>query len=100
MWGEDKVLRIMEGKRRNTEAFAYISDQLIKTGYNRTPHQVMAKVKQLRISYYRGRDALNKSGAGRDDVDIFCPYFDELDTFLGNKPLAIPSMLIRSTGKA
>ena len=99
LWGEEKVLRIMEGKRKNTEAFGYMSEQMIKMGFIRTPGQVNAKVKQLRQTYYKGRDALNKSGVGRDVVDIICPNFDEMDVFLGNKPLSIPSMLIRSTGK-
>ena len=98
LWSEDRVLRIMEGKRKNTEAFAYISEKLTKAGFARTPAQVNGKIKQLRISYYRGRDALAKSGAGRDDIDRMCPYFDELDVFMGTKPLAIPSMLVCSTG--
>ena len=99
LWGEEKVLRIMEGKRRNTQAFIYIAAEMNKSGFNRTSVQVNAKLKALRQTYYRGRDALNKSGAGRDLVDTICPYFDDIDVFLGNKPLSIPSMLIRSTGK-
>jgi hypothetical protein len=88
----------MEGKRKNTEAFAYMAEMMTKAGFARTVTQVNGKVKGLRGTYYKGRDALNKSGVGRDVLDTLCPHFDELDVFLGNKPLSIPSILLRSTG--
>lgn len=88
----------MEGKRRNTKAYQYMQEQLAASGFIRNASQINTKVKSLRLTYYRARDAVTRSGASRDVAHDICSFYDEMDSFMGDRPIAQPSILIRSAG--
>jgi hypothetical protein len=58
-------------------------------------HFFQTKVKTLRQTYEKARDRLAKSGVGTH-VKGICPYFDQLDSFLGCRPLASPHYKVTS----
>ena len=50
---------------------------------------LQTKVKNLRQMFDKARDRLSRSGESAD-VKGICPYFDEINRFLGDRPLTSP----------
>lgn len=68
---------------------------MVEAGYNRAIAQVRAKVKYLRIRYFKARDNLKWNGtSGEPEV----PHFKIIDSFLGAKPKANPHDFVQSSG--
>ena len=55
-------------------------------GYTRSWLQCQRKMKHLKMAYRKAKDNNNRSGRGR----ITCPFFDELDAVLGDRPAFCP----------
>ncbi|XP_074835262.1 uncharacterized protein LOC142002775 [Carettochelys insculpta] len=77
----------MGSKRRNADAFARLADGLAARGHPaRTPDHVRSKVKELRQSYARARDAASRSGA----APVTCPFYRELRDILDSRHTSSP----------
>ena len=98
IWAENSIMDIFDGKSRNTKAYAEISARLEVKGIVKTAAQVQTKMKTLRQTYNRAKDAVSRSGASREAADKICPYFDTMDQFLGCKPVSNPHFLQTSSG--
>ncbi|GAA6079231.1 E3 ubiquitin-protein ligase TRIM39-like [Tachysurus ichikawai] len=56
-------------------------------GYTRTWQQCQRKIKSLKLIYRKAKDNNNnRSGRAR----VTCPFFEELDRVLGDKPSFVP----------
>ena len=97
MWSEREVQQIFDGKDKNTKAYARIGDRMKETGFERSATQIQAKLKNLRQSFHKAKDAITGSGASSDAATRFCPHFEALDAFLGTKPISQPHHLERSS---
>ena len=97
VWGNQAVMRHFNGNTKNTKAYELIAAMMVEKGYDRSVAQIRIKIKTLRAACYKAKDALSRSGADADAA-AGCPHFEELDSFLGAKPLARPHHIARSTG--
>nr|XP_055049368.1 uncharacterized protein LOC129434467 [Misgurnus anguillicaudatus] len=55
-------------------------------GYTRTWQQCQRKIKSLKLIYRKAKDNNHRSGRAR----VTCPFFEELDRVLGDKPSFVP----------
>ena len=55
------------------------------------------KLKSLRQTYEKARSYRDRSGSSMEGVLEICPLFDELDVFLGTRPLSKPHYRATST---
>ena len=60
---------------------------MIEAGFEERA-QTQAKVKDLRQSFYKAKDAITVDAATR-----YCPHFEALDAFLGTQPISQPHHL-------
>ncbi|KAK7912491.1 hypothetical protein WMY93_012702 [Mugilogobius chulae] len=65
---------------------------MVERGYRRLWLQCQRKIKNLRAKYKEAKDSNNRSGRGR----VTCPFYDELDRILGDKPSVTPIELLDS----
>ena len=54
-----------------------------------------SKIKSLRQLYKKARDKLAKSGESTD-VKGICPFFDDIDRFMGDRPITSPHYKVSS----
>ncbi len=99
IWAERSILSIFGSKQKNTGAYEAIQAKLEEAGYVRSLVQVQSKVKNLRQLYYKTKDAVNGGGASSETALKICPYYTEIDVFMGNKLLPVSHFLGRPTGK-
>ncbi|XP_074868243.1 uncharacterized protein LOC142022377 [Carettochelys insculpta] len=82
LWAEEAVVLDPTAKRYNAPGYARMAKALAERSHPaRTLTQVRAKVKELRQGYVRARDVQRRLGPG----SATCPYYRELDHFLGGK---------------
>ncbi len=96
LWGEQEIMSIFEGKQKNAKAYQKLSDMLARKGHHRSVEQVQAKIKWLRQTYMRAKDAIQKSGASPEVAYEICPYFDAMDAFMGTNPITKPHHMASS----
>ena len=58
--------RIFDGKDKNTNAYARIGDRMKEAGFERSTTQIQAKLKNLRQSFYKAKDAITRTGASSE----------------------------------
>ena len=56
-------------------------------------------MKSLRQVYIRRKDAVTWSGASADDALKKCPFYVEIDKFMGTRPNASPCNVVRSASQ-
>ncbi|XP_075753461.1 uncharacterized protein LOC142818328 [Pelodiscus sinensis] len=77
LWEEEEGLHDLQSRRRNAELYTRMARNLAQQGHpSRNCEQVRSKVKELRLGYVRATEG---RGAGPDA----CPYFERLNSFLG-----------------
>lgn len=96
IWADDHIKTMLETMHKNADVFGTFSSRLFEKGFNRSPDQCHVKVKKLRQSYIKVRDALNKSGNSADEK-LKCPWFDQLDGILSTRPVVTPVDIIETT---
>ncbi len=62
-------------------------------GHRRTWLQCQCKVKSLKAKYKEAKDSNQRSGRGR----VTCPFYEELERILGDKPSVQPLELLDSS---
>uniref|UniRef100_A0A3Q3IDP8 Myb/SANT-like DNA-binding domain-containing protein n=1 Tax=Monopterus albus TaxID=43700 RepID=A0A3Q3IDP8_MONAL len=91
-WGENAMQAKLEGSYRNRAVFESVSKEMAERGHSRTWIQCQREVKNLRAKFKETKDLNKRSGHGR----VTCPFYDELDHILGDKPSCQPIELLDS----
>lgn len=93
IWGDASVQAKLEGSYRNRSVFDSISREMSERGHRRTWLQRQRKVKSLKAKFKEAKDSNQRSGRGR----ITCPFYEELDRILGDRPSVQPLELLDSS---
>ncbi|KAG7488466.1 hypothetical protein MATL_G00033010 [Megalops atlanticus] len=86
IWAEESVQRKLEDSYHNRAIYEEISKKMEGNGYSRSWLQCQRKIKHLRNAFRKAKDSNNKSG--RDSIS--CPFYEELDRVLGDRPSFCP----------
>lgn len=78
--GEVGVRSQLSGTVRDTAIYKYVADQLRQRGHNRTPKQVINKLRALKKKYVTIKVKSNSSGKGRVDWQ----FYELCDNIFGN----------------
>ncbi|XP_074921739.1 uncharacterized protein LOC142046781 [Chelonoidis abingdonii] len=92
IWGEDSVLTELRSKRRNEKIFERISKSMTGKGHSRDSVQCRVKVKELRQTYQKTREANGRSGSGPKT----CRFYAELHAILGGCATSTPPLAVDS----
>uniref|UniRef100_A0A3P9KWZ3 Myb/SANT-like DNA-binding domain-containing protein n=1 Tax=Oryzias latipes TaxID=8090 RepID=A0A3P9KWZ3_ORYLA len=92
IWGDRSIQAKLEGSYRNRAVFEEIAREINERGYRRSWLQCQRKIKSLRAKYKEVKDWNKQSGRQR----ITCPFYEELDRILGDKPSVQPVELLDS----
>ncbi|XP_013874664.1 trihelix transcription factor GT-3a, partial [Austrofundulus limnaeus] len=95
IWTDEHITNLLEKTHKNAVVFSMFSEKMKERGFKRSPEQCRIKVKKLRQSYQKARDALDKSGSSGEEKDK-CPWFGELDKILGTRPTVCPVDIIET----
>ncbi|XP_065407862.1 zinc finger and SCAN domain-containing protein 20-like [Chrysemys picta bellii] len=87
VWGEEAVQSQLRSSSRNYDTFGKISKDMMERGHDRDALQCRIKVKVLRNTYCKARDANGRLGA----PPATCRFYKELDAILGVNPTSTPS---------
>uniref|UniRef100_A0A8C8VML6 Myb/SANT-like DNA-binding domain-containing protein n=1 Tax=Pelusios castaneus TaxID=367368 RepID=A0A8C8VML6_9SAUR len=82
IWGESAVQAQLCGSRRNYDTFGIISRAMSERGYDRDTVQCRSKVKELRITYHRAKEANRRSRS----APATCRYYKEIEAILSGDP--------------
>ncbi|XP_053862020.1 uncharacterized protein LOC128824493 isoform X2 [Malaclemys terrapin pileata] len=82
IWGEEAVQSQLRSSRRNYDTYGQISRCMTERGHDWDTLQCRVKVKELRNTYHKAREANRRSGA----VPTSCRFYKELDVILGGDP--------------
>uniref|UniRef100_A0A3P9JXN6 Myb/SANT-like DNA-binding domain-containing protein n=1 Tax=Oryzias latipes TaxID=8090 RepID=A0A3P9JXN6_ORYLA len=86
IWGDSSIQAKIQGYYHNRAVFEKISSEMAQRGYRRSWLQCQRKIKSLRAKYKEVKDLNKRSGCKR----MTCPFYEELDRILGNKPSVRP----------
>ena len=86
IWSDEAILKMLAISHKNADIYGKISSKLETLGFKRDLKQCRTKVKHLKTTYKKYKDALARSGAARVKEPKF---FEQLDIFLGDQPEAI-----------
>ncbi|XP_074985389.1 uncharacterized protein LOC125638031 [Caretta caretta] len=92
IWGEESVLSELPSSFRNAKTFVKISQGMKDRGHNRDPKQCHVKLKELRQTYQKTREANGCSGSEPKT----CCFYDELHAILGGSDTTTPTVLFDS----
>ncbi|XP_053900990.1 uncharacterized protein LOC128845924 [Malaclemys terrapin pileata] len=92
IWGEDSVLAELRLKRRNAKTFEKISKGMMERGHNRDSDQCRVKVKELRQTYQKTKEANGHSGSALRT----CRFYAELNAVLGGATTTTPPLAVDS----
>lgn len=81
IWSQEEILKMLEKCHKNADIYGKMSAKMEALGFHRDYNQCRTKVKHLKSTYKKHKDALAHSGAGRMKAPR---YFDQLDIFLGD----------------
>ncbi|XP_065424252.1 zinc finger and SCAN domain-containing protein 20-like [Chrysemys picta bellii] len=82
IWGEEAIQSQLRSSHRNYDTYGQISRCMTERGHARDTLQCRVKVKELRNTYHKAREANRRSGA----VPTSCWFYKELDVILGSGP--------------
>ncbi|EMP30468.1 Zinc finger and SCAN domain-containing protein 29 [Chelonia mydas] len=86
IWGEEAVQSQLRSSSRNYNTFGQISRDMMEMGHDRDALQYRVKVKELRNTYHKAREANSCSSA----APATCRFYEELDAILGGDPTSTP----------
>lgn len=86
IWSQESILKMLATSHKNKDIYGKMSAKLETMGFKRDFKQCRTKVKHLKTTYKKYKDALARSGVARVKEPKF---FEELDVFLGDQPEAI-----------
>ena len=86
IWSDEPILKMLATSHKNADIYGKISSKLETLGFKRDLKQCRTKVKHLKTTYKKYKDALARSRAARVKEPKF---FEQLDIFLGDQPEAI-----------
>nr|XP_055062902.1 myb/SANT-like DNA-binding domain-containing protein 2 [Misgurnus anguillicaudatus] len=92
IWGDSSIQAKLEGSYRNRAVYENISRKMTECGYRRSWLQCQRKIKSIRAKYKEVKDWNKRIGRQR----ITCPFYEELDRILGDKPSVQPLELVDS----
>ncbi|EMP40673.1 hypothetical protein UY3_02088 [Chelonia mydas] len=92
VWGEESVLSELRSSFRNAKTFVKISQGMKDRGHNRDPKQCRVKLKELRQTYQKTREANGRSGSEPQT----CRFYDELHAILGGSATTPPTVCFDS----
>ncbi|XP_073189215.1 zinc finger and SCAN domain-containing protein 29-like [Lepidochelys kempii] len=90
--GEESVLSELRSSFRNAKTFVKISQGMRDRGHNRDLKQCRVKLKELRQTYQKTREANGRSGSEPQT----CRFYDELHAILGGSATTTPAVLFDS----
>ncbi|EMP40711.1 Zinc finger protein with KRAB and SCAN domains 2 [Chelonia mydas] len=82
IWGEKAVQSPLLSSHRNYDTYGQISRCMIEKGHDQDTWQCRVKVKELRNTYPKAREANLHSSAAL----MSCRFYKELDMILGGNP--------------
>ncbi|XP_029988446.1 uncharacterized protein LOC115418192 [Sphaeramia orbicularis] len=82
LWTSSEVQDKLEGATRTKPVFEQIQRAMTAAGYDRTLAQLVNKLKKVKKEYWNRKRQLGHSGRPKR-----IPYFDLLDSVLGDKPV-------------
>lgn len=91
--GDSSTQAKLEGSYRNRAVFENIATEMTERGHRRTWQQCQRKIKSLKSKFKEAKDSNQRSGRGR----VTCPFYNELDLVLGDKPSCQPLQLLNSS---
>lgn len=86
IWGDETILKMPATCHKNADIYGEMSAKLETLGFKRDLKQCRTKVKHLKTTYKKYKDALARSRAARVKEPKF---FEQLDIFFGDQPEAI-----------
>ncbi|XP_067423594.1 uncharacterized protein [Emydura macquarii macquarii] len=86
LWGEESVLLQLRARKRNLDIYGRISQGMLEKGHQRDAQQCRIKIKELRQTYQKARDANSCSGSTPKTFR----FYDEVHAILGGDPTTIP----------
>ncbi|XP_067392968.1 uncharacterized protein [Emydura macquarii macquarii] len=90
LWGEETVLSQLRSSKRNLDIYGKISQGMLEKGHQRDAYQCRVKIKELRLSYQKAREANRRSGSSPKT----CKFYDEVHAILGGDPTTMPPQSI------
>ncbi|XP_067411279.1 zinc finger and SCAN domain-containing protein 29-like [Emydura macquarii macquarii] len=90
LWGEETVLSQLRSSKRNLDIYGKISQGMLEKGHQRDAYQCRVKIKELRLSYQKAREANRRSGSSPKT----CRFYDEVHAILGGDPTTMPPQSI------
>ncbi|XP_072039865.1 uncharacterized protein [Amphiura filiformis] len=101
-WATQQVQTIMDGSKRNAEAYNILAQAVCDTCPNvacipivQFRRSVINKLKSLKAQFMVAKDA-DRSGAGRDCLIRKCKYYYELKPILGERDISEPRLTLDS----
>ncbi|EMP42452.1 hypothetical protein UY3_00291 [Chelonia mydas] len=88
VWGEESVLSELRSSFQNAKTFVKISQGMKDRRHNRDPKQCRVKLKKLRQTYQKTREANSRSGSEPQT----CRFYDELHAILGGSTTTTPTV--------
>ncbi|KAJ0065399.1 hypothetical protein NL108_009546 [Boleophthalmus pectinirostris] len=82
IWGDLCILDKLEKCYRNRAFFEMTAKEMVERGYRRSWLQCQRKIKSLRAKYKEPKVSNKRRGHER----VTCPFYEELDQILGDKP--------------
>lgn len=80
LWSDSAVQAQLDCSYRNRRIYEDISKQMEEHGWKRSWLQCQRKVKRLKVLYHKAKDNVKKR--------ITCPFFEDLDRILCERPMS------------
>ncbi|XP_067412150.1 zinc finger and SCAN domain-containing protein 29-like [Emydura macquarii macquarii] len=95
-WGEESVLAQLRASKRNLDIYGKISQGMLEKGHTRDAQQCRVKIKELRQSYQKARDANSCSGS----LPKTCRFYNEVHAILSGNPTMVPPHSINTSARS
>ncbi|XP_041841249.1 uncharacterized protein si:dkey-261j15.2 [Melanotaenia boesemani] len=83
VWISKDFQERLENTSRKRELYAELSEEMAKSGFNRTPEQIINKIKKLKKEYRDGKKDVGKNGAARG---VTCLSLELLGSVMSHRP--------------
>ncbi|XP_074809709.1 zinc finger and SCAN domain-containing protein 20-like [Natator depressus] len=89
-WGDESVMAELRSKKRNANMYAKVSRAMTERGYSRDTEQCRTKIKELRQTYQKAREANGRSGSQPHT----CRFYRELHAVMGGDATTTPPLSV------
>ncbi|XP_067401087.1 zinc finger and SCAN domain-containing protein 29-like [Emydura macquarii macquarii] len=96
LWGKGSVLAQIRARKRNLDIYGKISQGMLEKGHKRDAQQCHVKIKELRQSYQKAREANSHSGSSPKT----CRFYDEVHAILGGDTTTVPPRSINTSARS